>query len=258
MQKDKRIRYYRHDHNQGAAKNFTFVLDEAKGAYFTWLACDDFFDKPTYLSTLINFMENHQDVVLCGCSMRTFYDEDKQAVSYRVYEPVFNEKEWKQAQSEFFTYPPRIELMIYGMFRTEILRKVPTVHKNITHPDIFAAFLLLPQLCSYGRLVALPDALRAYRCNLDSLAYTISNRFLYWYALRIKFTLVQIALKCNVPLMEKMKLLFVTLCNFSPFKRSVSMRHELKLLRKEVAILRKACTERLEVINKLNAIVNKS
>lgn len=253
LQKDKRIQYHRNTENKGAAKNYSFVLDQANGTYFTWLACDDLFDSPAYISSLINFMENHEDVALCSCSMRTFYEEDTQAVSYRVYDPIFNEKEWEKARLEFFRYPPRLELVIYGVYRTEILKKIPTVHENFKHPDIFAMFLLMPQICSYGRIVALPEALRAYRCNLDSLAYTISSRDLFWYALRIKVTLLQLAYQFDASWSYKIKLMFTALKNFNPFKRSVSMRHELKLLRKEVAVLRVACAKRLEIINQLSA-----
>lgn len=39
--RDQRIRYTRQPANLGAAANFKFVLDEARGKYFMWAACDD-------------------------------------------------------------------------------------------------------------------------------------------------------------------------------------------------------------------------
>ncbi|WNC86000.1 glycosyltransferase family 2 protein [Thermosynechococcus sp. QKsg1] len=38
--KDKRIRYVRQAQNLGAAANFKYVLDEARGEYFMWAAAD--------------------------------------------------------------------------------------------------------------------------------------------------------------------------------------------------------------------------
>lgn len=39
--RDKRIKYFRQTKNIGAALNFKFVLEEARGKYFFWAACDD-------------------------------------------------------------------------------------------------------------------------------------------------------------------------------------------------------------------------
>lgn len=41
VKKDARIQYVRQESNLGAAANFQFVLNNAKGAYFMWAACDD-------------------------------------------------------------------------------------------------------------------------------------------------------------------------------------------------------------------------
>ena len=38
---DDRIRIYRHDTNLGAARNYNFVVDHARGRYFKWAAHDD-------------------------------------------------------------------------------------------------------------------------------------------------------------------------------------------------------------------------
>jgi glycosyltransferase involved in cell wall biosynthesis len=39
--KDKRIIYFRQESNIGALRNFEFVLDQARGRFFMWAACDD-------------------------------------------------------------------------------------------------------------------------------------------------------------------------------------------------------------------------
>nr|WP_082408848.1 glycosyltransferase family A protein [Verrucomicrobium spinosum] len=43
----------------------------AQGTYFTWLAHDDSFASPAYLSEHVRYLEQHPDVVLCGCTMRS-------------------------------------------------------------------------------------------------------------------------------------------------------------------------------------------
>lgn len=42
---DSRIRYVRQQENIGALPNFQFVLNEARGEFFMWAACDDVWDK---------------------------------------------------------------------------------------------------------------------------------------------------------------------------------------------------------------------
>jgi len=43
--KDRRIRYFRHDCNTGALNNFQFVFDNSQSSYFMWAASDDCRDK---------------------------------------------------------------------------------------------------------------------------------------------------------------------------------------------------------------------
>ena len=71
------FKYFRNSENMGAAKNFARVLEEANGKYFTWLASDDLLSSSQYVSKIVNFMEQHTNVVACGCSIRSFYT-DKQ------------------------------------------------------------------------------------------------------------------------------------------------------------------------------------
>lgn len=54
--KDSRIRYVRQAVNLGAAANFTFVLDEARGGHFMWAAADDAWD-PDWVSELLSAMK---------------------------------------------------------------------------------------------------------------------------------------------------------------------------------------------------------
>lgn len=49
--KDSRIKYFRQPYNFGAAANFQFVLDKARGTYFMWAACDDKWS-PDWIETM--------------------------------------------------------------------------------------------------------------------------------------------------------------------------------------------------------------
>lgn len=60
--RDKRIRYVRQPTNLGAAANFKFVLDEARGEYFMWAADDDI-RSADFLEEAVRLLDSRQDCV---------------------------------------------------------------------------------------------------------------------------------------------------------------------------------------------------
>ena len=59
--RDSRIRYIRQDTNIGPIANFEFVLQEARGEFFMWAACDDYLENNNYLSVMVNTMQGRYD-----------------------------------------------------------------------------------------------------------------------------------------------------------------------------------------------------
>jgi len=57
---DSRIRYIRQNRNIGAELNFKFVLNEAQGKYFTWVAADDL-RSINFLGINVDFLELNPD-----------------------------------------------------------------------------------------------------------------------------------------------------------------------------------------------------
>ncbi|MBK8696663.1 MAG: glycosyltransferase family 2 protein [Deltaproteobacteria bacterium] len=51
-ERDPRVRYVRQPVNLGAIGNFLYVFEHSRGPYYSWLACDDFYDTPTHLDRL--------------------------------------------------------------------------------------------------------------------------------------------------------------------------------------------------------------
>ncbi len=66
MAYDSMIRYVRQEKNMGPALNFEFVLRQATGEYFQWLADDDWLD-PNYIQECLKVLISSPDYVLaCG------------------------------------------------------------------------------------------------------------------------------------------------------------------------------------------------
>ncbi|MDE2589575.1 MAG: glycosyltransferase family 2 protein, partial [Patescibacteria group bacterium] len=62
LKKDKRIRYFRQKENMGASWNYIFVLDQARGEYFTWAAVDDIM-LPDFLKNNVAILESDKNIV---------------------------------------------------------------------------------------------------------------------------------------------------------------------------------------------------
>lgn len=68
IKKDKRIVFFRQAVNIGASGNFNFVLSQATGEFFKWLADDDWIDL-NYIECCINFLTINNDYIAAyGCA----------------------------------------------------------------------------------------------------------------------------------------------------------------------------------------------
>jgi glycosyltransferase involved in cell wall biosynthesis len=76
---DSRIRYVRQKENLGAARNFNYVLNEARAEYFMWAASDDV-KSPDFLEHNYSFLENNPDYV-ASTSPTRFEGKDFNSVS---------------------------------------------------------------------------------------------------------------------------------------------------------------------------------
>src|SRR5690349_19086459 len=64
--KDSRIRLFRQPENIGPARNFAFVLDEARSPFFMFAAHDDLWE-PTFIERLLARLREEPHAVLAFC-----------------------------------------------------------------------------------------------------------------------------------------------------------------------------------------------
>ncbi len=134
--KDQRIKYIRHEINKGAGFNFPFVLSEAKGEYFVWLAYDDYWES-TFLEKNVNVLDNNKNVV-GSIGLVKFIGSDNSSqkkiimkLKNYIRSKEVNVEKYKHVHPAFGDYKKKANLylrfnqasFIYGLFRTEKLRK---------------------------------------------------------------------------------------------------------------------------------------
>jgi len=210
MREDPRIQFHRQPINNGSEFNFKFVLEQATGDYFIWAADDDLC-KPDMIATLLSAMEANPNAALCGCDIIVIDENDRQIRTERL-EDIYGEKEWRKVRYKFFLYPTsNIFFAIYGLYRTNILRKqregLLTGWRGLgTNMEV----PFLASLSVTGEIIAVPQALKFYRSHKDSI-YTremaaISQLDYFMMKTVVRLKLLGIALKAELPFIEKLEL----------------------------------------------------
>lgn len=118
--RDPRIRCVRQSENIGAEANFKFVMNEARGEYFMWAACDDFESSPDYLMELVTAI-NKGDYGLVFPAVRSIHTESD-GVSHDLKANAMHMFEQCRSREDYCVksiFMPVFQ--IYGLFRRSLL-----------------------------------------------------------------------------------------------------------------------------------------
>jgi glycosyltransferase involved in cell wall biosynthesis len=218
MLSESRIRFYRQPKNLGAISNFEFLVTKATGKYFLWADDEDLLE-PDFVEKLVACMELHPSLIVCVCDIKTI-DNDGNFIKLHQLDNIRPSANWDQARKLFFQYPiSNIFFCNYGMFRTDILKRA-----NIRYLAGWKGYMtngevtFLAQIATFGRIAAIPEALKSYRLNPNSIFHTEIRAFsrFDWLMLRlvIRYTLCKIAITSDLPILVKVSLLKETLITY--------------------------------------------
>lgn len=149
--KDSRIRYYRHESNLGAAKNFNFTYEVAVGEYFKWASHDDMCT-PGFLDRCVEVLNGNPDIVLAYPGT-LFIDEDDQSQGTYVDNLNLRSPRPSERLSQFFGNPGLCH-PVFGLIRSNILGKTQCIG-NYPRSDRN----LLGELALYGQFYEIPEYL---------------------------------------------------------------------------------------------------
>ncbi|MGA7282596.1 MAG: glycosyltransferase family 2 protein [Acidimicrobiia bacterium] len=146
---DSRVRYHRHEENRGAAFNFNFVLAEASGDFFKWMAHDDVCG-PKFLEVCLEALHNDPDAVLAYPSP---IDIDSDGVEMGPADTGLGLDDADPNERFRRTMAKAHKcLVVFGLMRTDVLRQ------TCRHGDYPAADrVLIGELALRGKLVEVPQ-----------------------------------------------------------------------------------------------------
>ena len=161
--KDKRIRYYRESVNRGSAWNHNRVYELSRGEYFKWNSYDDLLGSE-FLEKCVAVLDEDPSVILCCTRVRDIDDVGA----------FLKEKSSEVSRSEepHERFRAMIEIShsceeIYGLMRSDVLRKTPLIA-----PYTSSDQNLLAELALYGRFREVPEVLFFHRWHARS-SYTL-------------------------------------------------------------------------------------
>jgi len=118
--RDSRIKFFEQSENIGAGANFVFVLNQANGEYFKWLASDDIISINSLSLSVANLQENRRNT---SCSTPHLFDfESKSNVQPVTFQ--LDGSEFSRIKS-FFRSPGRSHGLFYSLIKRDLLNSFP-------------------------------------------------------------------------------------------------------------------------------------
>ena len=156
MEKDHRIRYFRHKRNIGATSNFNSCLALSSGEYFKWAAHDDMLH-PDFLARCVDALDADPKAVLCQ-SLVEYIDENGK--SFGIYDSCLAGADSSEASERFraLVLLPHPFNEIFGLIRCQAL-----VESIQLGNFSFADRPLLAELALRGRFIQIHKPLLMIR-----------------------------------------------------------------------------------------------
>jgi glycosyltransferase involved in cell wall biosynthesis len=169
--RDGRVRYFRHDRNQGAAWNFCEVYKLSVGRYFKWAAADDIC-APTYIERCVDVLQRDPTVVCCH-SRTCKIDRDGNPLEHLPDPTMVMSRFPKRLMNGSSRYTARrfLDVLLttgwgarcFGVIRSEALR-----NSQLILPTFGSEKVLMAELSLIGRYHDLPETLWYQRVHVDA------------------------------------------------------------------------------------------
>ena len=208
--RDGRIRVHRHSRNIGMSANFDWVLAQARGTYFTYLAQDDGLE-PAFLPRAVDYLDTHPEVVLCGCAMKLI-DARGAPLGDLPLDVLSPAIAWRAARPRFFAYEttPQIVFALYGLYRRAAVSGLSFGRRTHRGRAVMHDHERpwLARVACRGRVVALPETLRRYRwygaSSFQRELASLSPWEVVYLAHGMRLKLLGLALGARLPVRERL------------------------------------------------------
>jgi len=148
--RDGRVRYVRQPVNRGAVWNFNFVLDQARGRYFMWAACDDLW-APAFIEQNVRVLATQPDVIASISKVRLMLGSREAPAHLAGTDPLMADPEQNVRK---FLRNPGFNSRMYALYRTDVLRRSMTAESHVG-----ADWLVIVRALRFGKYHEVPQRL---------------------------------------------------------------------------------------------------
>jgi glycosyltransferase involved in cell wall biosynthesis len=180
--KDRRVTCFSQKENIGIVANYNFVLKKARGEYFLWSACDDYWDE-TAIEKFVSVLENNPDVSLVSSYKKLINLINKREINLLKPVPSISDNSFKNIITRFRSSYPAL---FYGLFRRKDLN---ILVEKFDFFDMYFGFYMALK----GKIFIIKDVLFFAGMKEGSIrtikVYYSGNRIYYFPFLRKTITL---------------------------------------------------------------------
>ena len=189
VRKDPRVIYVNQPKNLGEIDNMNWLMDQAKGELFTWLADDDLIH-PLHISNLV------ENLMRCPRSICAYSSFTSDFESFKTSKELeINEYEVSSLGTAEFNvkYSKREITLIgcYGLFRVDAIRKIGGVQRLAEGFSPYADTLIPVLLSTYGEISYYSAPTLFFRSHPNSMSNGIGDWNVYLQAENAYIDIVQ-------------------------------------------------------------------
>lgn len=174
---DARIQFHRHETNRGAAWNYNFTVEVARGEYFKWQAHDDLCS-PDFLQSCIEVFQAAADDVVLVYPRTVIIDDAGQPMPRLVAESIEATDAQPHKRLRLVLRRLNMACAVFGLMRTRVLRQTRMIDRFIA-----SDYVLLAELALLGRLREVPREcfFRRVHARISTYANRDPSALLQWY-----------------------------------------------------------------------------
>ena len=151
--------------NRGMMRNFTSVLQSARGKYIALCEGDDFWTDPLKLQKQVDFLEMNEEYSICFHNVKIFKENENKFMADYITREVNETSDIYELAKANYIHTPSV------LFRN-IITEFPTEFYNSPAGDYFLHMLN----AQFGKIKKLKDCMAVYRVHEGGVWSTKSNK----------------------------------------------------------------------------------
>src|SRR5574344_1838564 len=171
MKEDKRIKYFRHEKNEGITYNINYAYTKICGEYFVVVCDDDYIDND-YIEKSLTEFKKHPDYSFIAPTCKIYTENDE--IVYNCPKTKLDYNNVAKRLEEFILSNRNYGFIIIGLMKTSILKEIfeeedIIIHNRFAEDWIVIVKFLIAVKCKMINTTHLRKRSGGYICSIDKI-----------------------------------------------------------------------------------------